>query len=154
MATILSRTTLISFLLVVLLPFSSFAETEEEREPRTGTLAGFGVGLMGGNSLGTDLKDEDLFSEKAPPITGSFFKSGRDWKAVVTNNSESKYSVSLRAVQQNKLGKSLKNSTFSTILEPGQKWERDVTGVAGAEQGELEITQVKNLTPKKKEGEE
>ncbi|MCI5065655.1 hypothetical protein MRY87_08020 [bacterium] len=139
-------------------PFGQVSAEEEKkiREPETGTLAGFRSGGFEGLSLGVaGMEDQDMYSESSRPISGSVSRIGkRDWVAKVFNNSEYKYSVTIRVVEFDKRDKPTKNTSFSAILKPGEQWSREFVARANTEQAELQLTSFRNLSPKKKKEDE
>ena len=149
------------FLSVLVLPNALSADDKKEERKRelqkTGTLASArgGSGYEGVNVGVWGQDDKDLYSEAAAPITGSVSQlNKREWVVKVFNNSEDRYSITLRVDEMNKAGKKIDYSTYSAVLAGGEKWERKFNARENTKQAELQLTSWKNLDEKKRKAEE
>lgn len=139
-----------SFVLWLLLGVSQIFAEDKVSLPSSGVLATTGGGAgMGVKVPGVWGASDDASGSGATPLAGSVQKVGNDWKAVISNNSEDSYSVSLDVYQSNKDGAKIKSDSFSTTLRPKSSSERTFTGASGAVGGTLYLRSWRNLTPKK-----
>lgn len=81
------------------------------------------------------------------PLTGTVFKkSAREWIAKVFNNSSTDtFSASIKIIQKNVAGSSVKTDSFSVTLKPRESSERPISGSLNAANASLELVSWKKL---------
>jgi hypothetical protein len=148
---------IILVLISVFNPTSLIADEKEQDQrnlPKSGILSGsFRTSGSGMNVQdGWGREDTDMFSEDKSPITGSVSRvNARDWAIRVYNNSEDKYSLSVRVTEFDKNKKPINTMTRSYTMDGKSNRSENFTARFNTEQAQLELVSWRNLTPPKKQ---
>jgi hypothetical protein len=123
------------------------AQPERKRLPKSGMLAVSSISGAGNSVVSDVFGGEDIFGKELPPISGSVSRHGESaWRFSVRNNSKDRYSVNLDLVQKNETGSTVKFSSYSYTLRPGQSDGEEVAAGLGARLAELTLRSYRNLT--------
>jgi len=134
---------------LILCSFASAEEAQPERKrlPKSGMLAVSSISGAGTSVVGDVFGGEDIFGKELPPISGSVSRYGESgWRFSVMNNSKDRYSVNLDLVQKNETGSTVKFSSYSYTLRPGQSYGEEVAAGLSARRAELTLRSYRNLT--------
>ncbi len=148
-------------LALVLNPAIVILQAEEKEEtrnlPKRGLLSGsFRTSGSGVNVQdGWGREDTDVFTEDRSPITGSVSRvNAREWALKVYNNSEDKYSISVKIDELDKKGQRVNSFFRSYTMDGKSNRSENFTARFNTEQAQLELVSWRNLTPPKKEEQE
>lgn len=123
------------------------ARPERKRLPKSGLLAVSSISGAGTSVVGDVFGGEDIFGNELPPISGLVSRHGESaWNFSVMNNSKDRYSVNLDLVQKDETGSTVKFSSYSYTLRPGQSDGEEVAAGLGARRAELTLRSYRNLT--------
>lgn len=123
------------------------AKPERRRLPKSGMLAVSSISGAGTSVVSDLFGAEDIFGKELPPISGSVSRRGESaWHFSVMNNSKDRYSVNLDLVQKNESGSTVKLSSYSYTLGPGQSDGEEVAAGFAARRAELTLRSYRNLT--------
>jgi hypothetical protein len=139
-------------LLVLVCAVSAVAEEKKEKKlPKSGLLAVSSIAGAGRSITGDLFGGEDIFGDTLPPITGSLSRASEEkWRFSVSNNTQDTYSVNLDLIQKDESDRTVKFSSYSYTLKPGQQESDSATAGTSAMKAELHLRSYRNLTERKK----
>jgi hypothetical protein len=121
---------------------------------KSGLLATSAISGASSTILGDTFGGEELFAKDLPPLTGSVSrKDDATWTIGVSNNSQDRYTVNVDLVQKNESGSTVKFSSYSYSLRPGQSEHQDARAGTNASRAELHLRSYRNLTEEQKQRE-
>jgi hypothetical protein len=131
---------------------SAVADEKKERKlPKSGLLAVSSIAGAGRSITGDLFGGEDIFGDTLPPITGSLSRLGEGkWRFSVSNNTKDTYSVNLDLIQKSESDSTVKFSSYSYTLRPGQRESDDAMAGTGAMKAELFLRSYRNLSEGRK----
>jgi len=123
--------------------------------PKSGLLSVLSVSGASSSVTGETFGGDTLFDPTLPPITGSVSrKDSRTWSFSVTNNSPDRYSVNVDLVQRDGAGRTVKNTSYSHLLKPGQTEQQAAQAERTCSRVELYLRSYRNLSEEKRAREE
>lgn len=131
---------------------SSDEQKKPERKlPKSGLLSVSSVSGASSSVTGDLFGGDDLFGGERAPITGSVSRSGEsNWNFSVSNNSTDRYSINVDLIQKNELGSTVKFSSYSYTLRPGQSDGGSAQAGLNASKAELHLRSYRNLSERDK----
>ncbi len=133
---------------------SASAQSEVPTPPVKPTIANSGSlsttyrgGGSGGISVGNAFNDIGVSQGNPDGIGGSLSRlNSQELRAVIVNNTQETYSISLEAIQSGASNRKLKSDYFSATLKPGETYERLLRASPSFISGELRVRSTRQLS--------